>query len=205
MKILKIILGLIVLIVVAGAGAGFALDPKVSERNTLTIDAPVDKVFALVANPTRTKEWLPSGIGTIDKTEVKAKGVAEKAAGALLDAAMGGGTNAGKSAPTHIHTFADGKTLALQTTELKPNEKYMERVVETDMPLKNFMVVPGLEWGFEMQKNAADPKKTDLTVVMTGEATKPLGNVMHHVGSVFGMAKRNNEVMIRMVESAAKK
>ncbi|HVY61156.1 MAG TPA: SRPBCC family protein [Planctomycetota bacterium] len=200
---MKIILVVLVLIVGGLAAVGFLADPKQDARTTITIDAPVEKVFALVADPTRTKEWLPKDIGEIESTEVKAKGVAEKAAGALLDAAMGGGTNNGKNAPTHIHHFKGGKKLALQVTELKPNQAYMERVVETDMGMEK--IFSEIEWGFEMQKSAADPKKTDLTVVMKSEATKPLGNAMCHVMRLFHPPRKDAEVLAGCVEAAARK
>ena len=57
MKIVKWVLGALVALVLLLAVGGMAFSPKFNVTRSLTINAPPDKIYALVADPRRWKEW----------------------------------------------------------------------------------------------------------------------------------------------------
>ena len=57
MKILKWLLGLVLLLAVVLVAGGWMLSPKFSVSRSVTVAAPPEKVYALVADPRRWKEW----------------------------------------------------------------------------------------------------------------------------------------------------
>jgi uncharacterized protein YndB with AHSA1/START domain len=57
MKIVKWLLGLLLLLAVVLVGGGLLLSPKFTVTRSVTIAAPVDKVYALVASPRQWKLW----------------------------------------------------------------------------------------------------------------------------------------------------
>ncbi len=57
MKILKWVLGVIVALAAVLLLGGMALSPKFKVSRSVTINAPADKVYALLADPRRWKEW----------------------------------------------------------------------------------------------------------------------------------------------------
>jgi uncharacterized protein YndB with AHSA1/START domain len=59
MKILKWLLGLIVLLAAVLLIGGMLLSPKFSVVRSATIAAPPDKVYGLIADPRRWKAWAP--------------------------------------------------------------------------------------------------------------------------------------------------
>ena len=57
MKTIKWVLGALVALVLLLAVGGMMLSPKFKVSRTVTVNAPPDKVYALVADPRRWKEW----------------------------------------------------------------------------------------------------------------------------------------------------
>ena len=57
MKVLKWILGVVLALIAVLALGGMALSPKFKVSRSVTINAPADKVCALLADPRRWKEW----------------------------------------------------------------------------------------------------------------------------------------------------
>jgi carbon monoxide dehydrogenase subunit G len=202
-KLLKIFLVLAVLFVGAGLAVGFLADPAFESKVPFVVSAPVEQVFALVSDPSRVKEWLPKDAADIESTEMLGKGLLDKAAGAALDAALGGGTNAGKMTPTHVYHLAGGAKMEMQTTAREKNAKYLERVVGGDSGLEK--MVSSIEWGFEMAPVEGDRSKTALTVVSRGVARKPVGNLAFAVGRLIGMEQRNAREIAANVEKALAK
>lgn len=57
MKVLKILGGLVLLLVLVVFVGGLFLSPKFHIERSTVVNAPPDKVFALVADPRRWKDW----------------------------------------------------------------------------------------------------------------------------------------------------
>lgn len=57
MKVLKWILGVVIALVAVLALGGMLLSPTFKVSRSVTVNAPPDKVYALVADPRRWKEW----------------------------------------------------------------------------------------------------------------------------------------------------
>ena len=57
MKVLKWILGVLIALAAVLALGGMLLSPTFKVSRSITINAPPDKVYALVADPRRWKEW----------------------------------------------------------------------------------------------------------------------------------------------------
>ena len=57
MKVLMWILGVVLALIAVLALGGMALSPKFKVSSSVTINAPADKVYALVADPRRWKKW----------------------------------------------------------------------------------------------------------------------------------------------------
>ena len=57
MKILKWVLGVVITLAAVLVLGGMALSPKFKVSRSITINAPADKVYALLADPRRWKEW----------------------------------------------------------------------------------------------------------------------------------------------------
>ena len=57
--VLKSVIGLLVALVVVIAGGAYLIPPMASVERTALIQAPPDKVFAIVANLRRFNEWSP--------------------------------------------------------------------------------------------------------------------------------------------------
>ena len=57
MKIIKWVLGMLVALVLLLALGGLMLSPKFKVSRTVNVNAPPDKIYALVADPRRWKEW----------------------------------------------------------------------------------------------------------------------------------------------------
>jgi len=57
MKIVKWLLGLVVLLALVLVGGGALLSPRFTVVRSVVVNAPPDKVYALVADPRRWKEW----------------------------------------------------------------------------------------------------------------------------------------------------
>ena len=161
----------------------------------------VGKVWALVSDPKRTGEWLPKEIMEIDSVEIVKSSAAGKLAGAMIDSAIGGGSNAGKNLPTHVYHTKSGKTLEMQTTDAIANKKCAERVVGgTDDTATMFK---SMSWGMEMEP--AEGNKTKLTMLSKGEAAKPVCNFVHHLLTWAHMTEKFNQAMVTSIETVAKK
>ncbi len=194
---------LLVAVLAAGAvlGIGFTQDPQLDVRTTVLIDAPVDDVWDVVSDPRRTPEWLPQDLGPIERTEVHAKGIVEKAAGVAIDAVLGGGTKAGTESPTHTYVGPKGSIDMQISTREKVGRKYryMERVVRDTMGFDRFFA--SMAWGFELKP---DGDKTKLTVIQSGVAKKPHGTFLKAVLGWLGKTERNATRIARNVEAVAK-
>ena len=57
MKILKWVLGVVFTLAAVLALGGMALSPKFKVSRSITINAPAEKIYALVVDPRRWKEW----------------------------------------------------------------------------------------------------------------------------------------------------
>ena len=57
MKILKILLGLVALLAVVLVAGGYLLSPKFSVTRSVLVNAPADKVYALIASPRQWPSW----------------------------------------------------------------------------------------------------------------------------------------------------
>ena len=57
MKVLMWILGVVLALIAMLALGGMALSPKFKVSRSVTINAPADKIYALLADPRRWKEW----------------------------------------------------------------------------------------------------------------------------------------------------
>jgi uncharacterized protein YndB with AHSA1/START domain len=57
MKILKWILIVVLALIVVLVVGGYLLSPKFTVSRSITVNAPADKVYALVANPRLWKQW----------------------------------------------------------------------------------------------------------------------------------------------------
>jgi hypothetical protein len=199
-KVLFVIVGVVVLLVGTVVAVGFIADPKFDQRNMVVVNAPVERVFAVVADPTRCKDWMPQDIMPVESTELKAKGAAEKAAGAALNAALGSAAN-GANAATHVYHHKDGKTLEMQTVRIVPMKEVRERIVGGDAMIVGFF--DEMTWGFEMQPAKDDPKKTELTCFAEGRSKKPVANFMNHLFEKLGVPRKHAEEMAHGVEQAA--
>lgn len=201
-KVLKIVGVLIVLIVAAGAITGFVHDPKFDRHEVVIVNAPVEKVFALVGDPRNAAKWLPKSAAEVESTEMKGSGLLEKAAGAVVDKALGGGTAAGTMTPTHVYHLKGGKAMEMQIVSVKPNQEYLERMVGGNSGFE--MMVSDITWGFDMAPADGDKTKTKLTVVSKGEAKKPLGNLIFAIGQLTGEPHKHAVEMGENIEKALK-
>jgi uncharacterized protein YndB with AHSA1/START domain len=56
-KLLKLLLGIVLLVVILAVGGGMLLSPKFTVQRSIEVNAPADKVYALVADPREWKRW----------------------------------------------------------------------------------------------------------------------------------------------------
>ncbi len=179
MKKVLIVLLVLILVLVGGAAAvGFLADDKFDHRDTYVIDAPVAKVWAIVGDPSRAKEWLPKeGHGGI--AEVRRNSPKEG---------------------QHVYVQGDGSMLTLDVVDRVENQKYLERVVGNTAGMEKVFVE--VTWGWELADNGDG--KTKATTVMFGQSTKPMGTLMGKVMGVMGGHKKYTEKMAKNVEAVAK-
>jgi hypothetical protein len=201
-KVLKILGALLVLVIGAGLAIGFAHDAKFDQREVVIVNAPVEKVYALVGDPRNVSKWLPKSAGDIESTEMLGSGVLEKAAGAAIDKALGGGSAAGTMTPTHVYHLRGGKRMEMQIVSRKKDEEFLERMVGGDSGFEK--MVSDITWGFDMAPADGDSTKTKLTVVSRGEAKKPLGNLIFAIGQMMGEAHKHAVEMGDNIEKALK-
>jgi len=57
MKALKVLLIAIVVLLALLVGGGLLLSPKYTLSRTVTVNAPAEKIYALVADPRGWKQW----------------------------------------------------------------------------------------------------------------------------------------------------
>lgn len=193
MKILKVLLLLVVLALGAAAAIGFGSDAEFKGRHEVVIDAPVDKVWAIVSDPRRTPEWFPTDMEGGGVKEVKGASLAEKA----LDIAKEGDTSA---LSRHTYVRGDGKTLTMEVVDRQPKRRYLEKVVATDTGMDKLF--PEMAWGFELEP--AGTGQTKLILFDQGKAAKPMGTLARKLMTWSGSSKHFMESMAKGIEKLAK-
>jgi uncharacterized protein YndB with AHSA1/START domain len=56
-KLLKLLLGIVLLVVIVAVAGGMLLSPKFTVQRSIEVNAPAGKVYALVADPREWKRW----------------------------------------------------------------------------------------------------------------------------------------------------
>ncbi len=56
-KLFKLLLGIVLLVVIVAVAGGMLLSPKFTVQRSIEVNAPADKVYALVADPREWKRW----------------------------------------------------------------------------------------------------------------------------------------------------
>ncbi len=193
MKLVKVLLLLVVLAIGGAAAIGFGSDPEFKGRHEVVLDAPVDKVWAIVSDPRRTPEWFPTDMDGGGVKEVKGATLGEK----LLDVAKEGYT-----APLTRHTYVrgDGKTLTMEIVDRQYKRRYMEKVIATDTGMDKLF--PEMAWGFELEPVGTG--QTKLVLFDQGKAAKPVGTLARKLMGWSGSSKHFMESMARNIEKLAK-
>lgn len=199
-KVLKFLLLFVVLIVVAGLAIGFLASPQFEEREDFVIDAPIGKVWSVISDPSKTKDWLPAHSEEEKIVEVKTPGALETLAKAGEQVAKTGDVDV-KKLTRHTYVQKNGATITVEVEESERNKRYMEHVVQETAGMSKFF--PDVRWGFELAE--AEGGKTKLTPVMRGTAAKPLGTLMNRVMRWTGQGSKFRRQMATNVETLAKK
>jgi len=194
----KILVTLLVLVLLLAGGflaIGFLAEPKFDVKHVFIIDAPPEKVWAIVSTPERVTDWMPIQSPEERITAVKRFGAA---AAAAAEGASAEGVTGTASRHTYVHQ--NGLTSTVEVTRREVGKVYEEHVVEDMTGMAS--IFPDMSWGFEMAP--ADGGKTRLTPFMRGVAAKPMGTFMNAFMGATGMARGFQETMAKNVETLAK-
>lgn len=176
-KVLIFLLVLILLVVGGALAVGFLADPSFNYRKEFVIDVPPAKVWEVVGDNKRTKDWLPKDDG-------------------------GGVTETRPNSPKegqHIYVQGDGTTMTMEVVAREDGKKYLERVVASTSGMEKMF--PEMTWGWEVADGGNG--KTKLTSIMYGKAAKPLGTLMNRVMTATGGYDKFTKNMTENISSVA--
>jgi hypothetical protein len=160
LRLVKLFLLLSVACVATVVLIGFVADTAVDSGSEITIDAPPERVFAIIVDRDLRPSWFARALGgPIERVESMTGTTADPAAS--------------PDAPTHRYHMAGGITVDARMDEVRPGSLYAERVVRGEGGLGQLF--DQLAWRFVLQPVEGDPSRTRLAVTTTGTTRRPVG------------------------------
>jgi hypothetical protein len=198
-KVLKVLLGLVVVVVGAALAIGFTADPKFDMRHDFVVDAPIGKVWDVASDPKTVPQWMPVHGEEEKIVSVKEAGLLEKVAKAGEQVAKTGDVDM-KALSRHTYVHKNGTETTVEVLERDSKKRYVEHVIADTTGMAK--IHHEMNWGWEMAD--AGDGKTRLTPFMYGSSAKPHGTLLIKVMSWTGMGKKFQEQMAKNVETLAK-
>jgi len=203
MRLVKLLLLLLIAFSFGVIVYGYKQDDRFEHRDTYTIDAAPERVWALVADPRNTSKWLPPemcGGGLVEIKEAAAPtGTAAPAAPAPA-VAEAAGSAAAFLGKRYVYLQKDRESITIEPTERVQGKRAVDKVVANTIGFEGYF--PELAWGFEIAP--AEGGRTTLTPLQIGRAAKPWGTIMVRMMEWSGETKKMHAALAKSVEAAAK-